>query len=206
MKYLKSYKLFESLNNTHFPTEEEVSDFFIELQDDNILHQPIKNFKTGYIFFPHEPFGDELSDQFVDAIKRFPDDWTSLRPDILHGDSWSELFLDVNDRRNHYSMDRCIDWVWTQQSTINEFTKLIWKNIENGKIKAYPSMSFYLAYFEKQYYPNVIECLQRLYDATDFRPVGEVWEEGLFDEETGDVVELYGMDLTLYNEIGRAHV
>jgi len=44
MKYLKTYKLFESLNNINFPTEEEVKEFFIELYDDEILFQPLKNF------------------------------------------------------------------------------------------------------------------------------------------------------------------
>lgn len=63
MKYLKTYKLFESLNNINFPTEEEVKEFFIELYDDEILFQPLKNFTYGYSFFPYEPITGELKYQ-----------------------------------------------------------------------------------------------------------------------------------------------
>jgi len=41
--------------------------------------------------------------------------------------------------------------------------------------------------------------LERLYDATDFRPTHEVWEEDFVNEDTGKLVEVTGMDLTFYN-------
>jgi hypothetical protein len=35
MKHLKTYKLFESLNDIHFPTEDEIKELFIELWKKN---------------------------------------------------------------------------------------------------------------------------------------------------------------------------
>jgi hypothetical protein len=45
----------------------------------------------------------------------------------------------------------------------------------------------------------VFDALERLYDATDFRPTHEVWEEDFVNEDTGKLVEVTGMDLTFYN-------
>ena len=36
MKYIKSYKLFESVDKSKFPTYTELHDFFVELEDDEI--------------------------------------------------------------------------------------------------------------------------------------------------------------------------
>ncbi len=198
MKYLKTYKIFESLNNIHFPTEDEVKEFFIELYDDEILFQPLKNYTYGYIFFPYEPMTGQLLQQFSSAVENHRD-WENLRPDILHGDSWSDLFLDVDDERNHYMLEKCIDWIFIDQKDISQTTKLIWENIENGKILAYPVIKFSLRYFETKNKKLVYESLERLYDATDFRPTHEVWEEDFVDEYTGDLIDGMGMDLTFYN-------
>ena len=198
MKYLKTYKLFESLNNINFPTEEEVKEFFIELYDDEILFQPLKNFTYGYSFFPHEPITGELKYQFFYAIENHTD-WESLTPDILHGDSWSDLFLDVNDKRNHYMTEKWINGIFISKKDVNESNKLIWENIENGKIRAYPVIKFNLGFFESKNKKLVFESLERLYDATDFRPISEVWEESFADENTGNLIDVIGMDLTFYN-------
>ncbi len=198
MKYLKTYKLFESLNNVYFPNEDEVKEFFIELYDDEILFQPLKNYTYGYIFFPYDAMTGKLQEQFTDSVENHTD-WEKLRPDILHGDSWSDLFLDVNDERNHYMLVDCQDWVFIDQKNANKNNQLIWENIENGKIKAYPVIKFNLGYFESENKNLVYEALERLYDATDFRPTHEVWEEDFADEDTGKLVEVTGMDLTFYN-------
>jgi hypothetical protein len=88
MKHLKTYKLFESLNNIHFPTESEIKELFIELYDDEILFEELRNFIYGYVFFPYEPMTGELQEQFSYAVENHTD-WESLTPDILHGDSWN---------------------------------------------------------------------------------------------------------------------
>ncbi len=198
MKYLKTYKLFESLNNVYFPNEDEVKEFFIELYDDEILFQPLKNYTYGYVFFPHEPMTGQLLQQFSSAVENHID-WENLRPDILHGDSWSDLFLDVNDERNHYMLLNCQDWIFIDQKNTNRTNELIWENVENGKIRAYPVIKFFLSYCETENKELVYESLERLYDATDFRPIHEVWEEDLADEDTGKLVTVTGMDLTFYN-------
>ncbi len=198
MRYLKTYKLFESLNDIHFPTEDEIKELFIELYDDEILFQNIRNFTHGYVFFPYDAITGQLAQQFSYAVEKFTD-WENLRPDILHGDRWSDLFLDVNDERNHYMLEKCQDWIFIDQKDISQTTKLIWENIENGKILAYPVIKFYLGYFETKNKELIFEALERLYDATDFRPTREVWEEDFVDEDTGDLIDVMGMDLTFYN-------
>jgi len=199
MRYLKTYKLFESLSNIHFPNENEIKEIFIELYDDEILFEKLRNFTHGYVFFPYDSITGKLAQQFTYAVEKFPD-WKNLRPDILHGDSWSDLFLDVNDVRNHYMLEKCIDWIFIDQKDINQTTKLIWENIENGKILAYPVIKFYLGHFESGNLEKVIDCLERLYDATDFRPVNTgLWTDSFVDEYSGDEVEVTGIDVTLYN-------
>jgi hypothetical protein len=198
MKHLKTYKLFESFNNVHFPTENEIKELFIELYDDEILFQPLNNYTYGYVFFPYDAITGQLLQQFNYAVENHAD-WENLRPDILHGDRWSDLFLDVNDERNHYMLEKCQDWIFIEQKDISQTTKLIWENIENGKILAYPVIKFYLGYFKTKNKELVFEALERLYDATDFRPTREVWEEDFVDEDTGDLIDVMGMDLTFYN-------
>jgi hypothetical protein len=189
MKYLKKYKIFESLNNIHFPTENEIKELFIELYDDEILFQNIRNFTYGYVFFPYNSFFGQLLQQFTYDVEKFPD-WENLRPYILqmhkirsgmHGDSWSDLFLDVNDERNHYMLEKCQDWIFIDQKDISQTTKLIWENIENGKILAYPVIKFYLGYFETKNKELVFEALER-YNITphmvEFRHKN-FWDGGL---------------------------
>ena len=52
MKYLKSYKIFESVGKINFPTYTELHDFFVELEDDEITKFNYKDNNTGYLFFP----------------------------------------------------------------------------------------------------------------------------------------------------------
>jgi hypothetical protein len=43
-------------------------------------------------------------------------------------------------------------------------------------------------YFLPENINRLIECLQRVYQATGFRPVKSFWNEDYVDEENGDVV------------------
>lgn len=42
------------------------------------------------------------------------------------------------------------------------------------------------------------ECLERLYEATGFRPIGEIRKEDFVDEESGDIVSLFIIYIKLY--------
>ena len=43
----------------------------------------------------------------------------------------------------------------------------------------------------------MFECLERFYESSGFRPIGDFREEDFVDEETGDVVKIYTFDLKL---------
>jgi len=68
----------------------------------------------------------------------------------------------------------------------------------NDIIPACPVIYLNLGTFYPDKFPIVIECLQRLYDMTGFRPTSTVWSEDYVDEDTGDVVSLVKADLQLY--------
>jgi hypothetical protein len=72
------------------------------------------------------------------------------------------------------------------------------ENILNDVIPGYPIIYLNLGIFKPENLPIFIECLQRLYEVTGFRPTSSVWAEDYVDEETGDVVTFYGADLQLY--------
>ena len=55
-----------------------------------------------------------------------------------------------------------------------------------------------LGQFNPDKLPVVIECLQRLYEVTGFRPTSSIWGEDFLDEDTGDIVSLVRSDLQLY--------
>ena len=77
------------------------------------------------------------------------------------------------------------------------FLELFVENIENAKIKAYPFIYLRLDSFESKYLDNVVECLERLYDMTGYRPVREMWTEDYVDETNGNIVNLIGCNLYL---------
>ncbi len=79
MKYIKSYKLFESVGKIHFPTYTELHDFFIELEDDEITK------------FNYNNSAEALS-KFIDGgYLFFPQKWDrTIQSDLYHEMSWKE--------------------------------------------------------------------------------------------------------------------
>ena len=55
-----------------------------------------------------------------------------------------------------------------------------------------------LGIFKPENLPIFIECLQRLYEVTGFRPTSSIWGEDYIDEDTGNVVSTVRNDLQLY--------
>ncbi len=207
MKYLKSYKLFESLVS-NFPDELDIKDIFLELIDDNIISK-IEFSYSGYIYFPYLPIRGQLRSELYSDMSEYPENWELRKPEELMDDNWSNLFLDLSDSRNNYMLyksSHCLNIEEVEQSIklskLNKleskpFNQLFLENIENGKIKAYPVIRFNIGYFHENDFEKVIESLERVYDATGFRPIDEIWDEDYVNEETGDLVKLYGANLQL---------
>jgi hypothetical protein len=82
MKYIKSYKLFESVSKIQFPTYTELHDFFIELEDDEITKfnynssaESLSKFiDGGYLFSPQRwdrPIQSQLQERLLKTLKFF---------------------------------------------------------------------------------------------------------------------------------------
>lgn len=211
MKYLKTYKLFES--NRVFTDPDDIKDILIELLDDGIISKCEFN-DSGYLFFPSIWTRQIQSDLYSDMVS-YPENWELRKPDELLGQTWKEIFLDpqslmsknvdgridkkvlnsmyLDNRKEYIFLDDVKNSVSNiRQSGVSGEVKeeLFIKNIELGKIKAYPIMLFSIGSFDKDDLPEVIEILKRVYEATGFRPLLGFWLEDYVDENSGEVVTI----------------
>ena len=100
MKYLKSYKIFESVGKINFPTYTELHDFFVELEDDEITKFNYNNsaealskfIDGGYLFFPQRWERSIQSQLYFDMS--FEEDFLNHKPKELMGETWNEFFMD----------------------------------------------------------------------------------------------------------------
>jgi hypothetical protein len=209
MKHLKSYtlfervsketKLFESLNNSDFLVEEEIKELFYELTDDEEMSQcKIDNF--GYRFFSTDFITRSIRSQLLYDMS-FTDDWINKECKEVQ-DTWKNLFIDLSEPRpnNIISLAKRNDeGVYSDdRSHQGEFNSLVSKNILNGNIPAYKMVVLNLGGFKPEKLPIVIECLQRLYDVSGFRPTSYIWDEDYADEDSGDIVTYRKGILKLY--------
>ena len=204
MKFIKSYKLFES--NQVFANSEDIKDILIELLDDNIISK-CEFIDSGYLYFPYMWTIQIQSDLYYDMTS-YPENWEFRKPDELLGQTWKELFLDpeslkldkkirnsiiLNNKKEHIFLDDVKNSVSKiRQSGLSNKTKdeLFIENIENGKIKAYSIMMFSIGDFDKKDLPEIVDSLKRVYQATGFRPLLGFWLEDYVDEDNGDVVTI----------------
>ncbi len=212
MKHLKPYNIFESIKGeSFFPNKSDVEEVFFDVTDEGITNFSFQS--VGYIYFPYLSFSANTPSairnlMYADMVNN-PEDWQNKKDEELMGDTWKDLFLDLSDSRNNYMLEKCsqyleLDDVLKSMSlsklnrlTNKSFLELFVENIENGKIKAYPFIYLRLDPFESKYLNNVVECLERLYDMTGYRPVREMWTEDYVDETNGDIVNLIGCNLYL---------
>lgn len=206
MKFIKSYKLFES-NNQLFANPDDIKDILIELLDDGIISK-CEFIDSGYLYFPYLWTRQIQSDLYYD-MTNYPEDWEFRKPDELLGQTWKELFLNpesfksdkkplsntmiLNNRKEYIYLDDVKNSVSnTRQSGLSNKTKdeLLIQNIKSEKIKAYPIMLFSIGDFDKDDLPEVVDILKRVYQATGFRPLLGFWLEDYVDEESGDVVTI----------------
>lgn len=205
MNYIKSYtlfersKLFESLDKSDFLKQEDIEDLFYELTDEEGYSTcQISDF--GYTFFTTDFITRPIRSQMIYDME-FSEDWINKECNDIQ-DTWKNLFIDLSQSQSNssislakrndnavYSSDRSYEYKWDS---------LITKNILDDKIHGYKVVILDLGSFNPDKLPIVIECLQRLYDVTGFRPTSKIWDEDYADEDNGDIVTLRRASLKLY--------
>lgn len=221
MKYLKSYKLFESAGKIHFPTYTELHDFFVELEDDEITKfnynsdaEALSKFiDGGYLFFPQRWERSIQSQLYFDMSFHLhsAEDFLNHKPKELMGETWSEFFMNTLTYPDKKWLRRRAEWIHLddveeKRTNIKQlgkdaktFEELFVEEIEKGNIKAYPFIYMTFDMFSPEHLDEVIERLKMVYEETDFRPLYGFWNEDYVDENTGDVVTLINSNLYLVN-------
>ena len=205
MKYLKTYKLFESvIIESEFPTELDIQELFYDLTDED-PNSKCKLYASGYQFFTTDNITRSIRSQLFSDMS-FEENWINKECEDTQ-DTWKNMFIDLskplsNDMvklavRN-YNDVYFLEVEESKNSDGKSYLERLQENILNDIIPAYPIIYLNLGLFHPDKLPVVVECLQRLYEVTGFRPTSSVWAEDYVDEETGDVVTFYGADLQLY--------
>ena len=217
MKYLESYKIFESVGKIHFPTYTELHDFFIELEDDEITKFNYNNsaealskfIDGGYLFFPQRWERSIQSQLYFDMS--FEEDLLSHKPKELMGETWNEFFMDPLTYPDKKFLRRRTEWIHLddveeKRTNIQQlgkdaktFEELFVEEIEKGNIKAYPFIYMTFDMFKPEHLDEVVDRLKMVYEATDFRPLYGFWNEDYVDENNGDVITFINSNLYLVN-------
>lgn len=209
MKYLKSYKVFESVGKINFPTYNELHDFFVELEDDEITNFNYKDDNSGYLFFPERWDISTRSQLWFDMS--FEEDFINHKAKILMGETWRNLFIDPTTYPDKKWIRRRAEWlnmddVKAGRTNVKQiggegkiFEEVLIEEIEKGTIKAFPFIYCVFDMFKPEHLDLVIERLKMVYEATDFRPLYGFWKEDSVDLINGDVVTLINSNLYLVN-------
>jgi hypothetical protein len=171
----------------------------IELVDDHIITK-CEFIDSGYIYFT-QMWNRKIQSELYYDMANFPEKWEFRKPDELMGETWKELFLNVEsdgitksmlNRNLNYiflnDVNNSISRVKVSGITNKTFDELFLENIESGKISAYPIMLFSFGSYDKSNLPEIVESLKRVYQATGFRPLKGFWLEDYVDEDNGNVV------------------
>ena len=204
MKYLKSYKLFESvITKSEFPTELDIQELFYDLTDEEPLSK-CKLYESGYQYFSTDSMSRLRSQLFHDMS--FEENWINKECEDTQ-DTWKNMFIDLSKplsddmikmASKNYNDVYFLDVESSKNSAGKSYLERLQENILNDIIPAYPIIYLNLGQFNPDKLPVVIECLQRLYEVTGFRPTSSIWGEDYIDEDTGDIVSLVRSDLYLY--------
>ena len=209
MRYLKSYKLFESvITKSEFPTELDIQELFYDLTDEEPLSK-CKLYESGYQFFTTNNISRPIRSQLFSDMS-FEENWINKECEDIQ-DTWKNMFIDLSkplsndmikmssDYHNDVYFSEVEESKTARRSGAGKsYLERLHENILNDIIPAYPIIYLNLGTFKPEKLPVFIECLQRLYDMTGFRPTSSVWGEDYIDEDTGDIVSLVKTDLQLY--------
>jgi len=205
MKYLKTYKLFESvITESEFPTELDIQEIFYDLTDED-PNSKCKLYSSGYQFFTTDNITRSIRSQLFSDMS-FEENWINKECEDTQ-DTWKNMFIDLSKPVSNYMIKLAVrnyndvyflEVEESKNSAGKSYLERLQENILNDIIPAYPIIYLNLGLFHPDKLPVVVECLQRLYEVTGFRPTSSVWAEDYVDEETGDLVTFYGADLQLY--------
>ena len=206
MKYLKTYKIFESvITESEFPTKLDVQEIFYDLTDVGPLAK-CELYESGYQYFSTDNLCMSNIRSELFSHMSFEENWINKECEGLN-DTWNNIFIDLskpisNDMLKLASKNYNDVYFSEVESSKNRhgksYLERLHENILNDIIPACPVIYLNLGTFYPDKLPVVIECLQRLYDMTGFRPTSSVWGEDYVDEDTGDIVSLVKADLQLY--------
>jgi hypothetical protein len=205
MRYLKSYKLFESvITKSEFPIELDIQELFYDLTDIEPLAK-CKLYESGYQFFTTNGISRPIRSQLFSDMS-FEENWLNKECEDIQ-DTWKNMFIDlskplsddmIKTASKYYNDVYFLEVEESKNSAGKSYLERLQENILNDIIPAYSIIYLNLGFFSPDKLPVVIECLQRLYEVTGFRPTSSIWSEDYIDENTGDVITLYGADLQLY--------
>ena len=205
MKYLKTYKLFESvIIESEFPTELDIQELFYDLTDED-PNSKCKLYAAGYQFFTTDNITRSIRSQLFSDMS-FEENWINKECEDTQ-DTWKNMFIDLSKplsddmikmASKNYNDVYFLDVESSKNSAGKSYLERLQENILNDIIPAYPIIYLNLGQFNPDKLPVVIECLQRLYEVTGFRPTSSIWGEDYIDEDTGNVVSTVRNDLKLY--------
>jgi hypothetical protein len=211
MRYLKSYKLFESvIIKSEFPIELDIQELFYDLTDEEPLAK-CKLYESGYQFFTTNNISRPIRSQLFSDMS-FEENWINKECEDIQ-DTWKNMFIDLskplsddmikmaskNSRSSLIYNDVYFSEVEESKNSAGKsYLERLQENILNDIIPGYPIIYLNLGIFKPENLPIFIECLQRLYEVTGFRPTSSIWGEDYIDEDTGNVVSTVRNDLQLY--------
>ena len=205
MKYLKTYKLFESvITKSEFPSQLDIQELFYDLTDEEPLSK-CNLYESGYQFFTTNSISRPIRRQLFSDMS-FEENWVNKECEDTQ-DTWKNMFIDLSKPQSddmiklaskNYNDVYFLDVESSKNSAGKSYLERLQENILNDIIPAYPIIYLNLGQFNPDKLPVVIECLQRLYEVTGFRPTSSIWGEDYIDEDTGDIVSLVRSDLYLY--------
>ena len=211
MRYLKSYKLFESvITKSEFPIELDIQELFYDLTDEESLSK-CKLYESGYQFFTTNNISRPIRSQLFSDMS-FEENWINKECEDIQ-DTWKNMFIDLskplsddmikmaskNSRSSLIYNDVYFSEVEESKNSAGKsYLERLQENILNDIIPGYPIIYLNLGIFKPENLPIFIECLQRLYEVTGFRPTSSIWGEDYIDEDTGNVVSTVRNDLQLY--------
>jgi hypothetical protein len=177
MLYIKNWKTFESKKLEESVDTDTIYDIFLELLDYGVIPK-IEFVDTGYIFSLY-PCNTSVKAGLLDSMYNYPDNWEKRPCKFIQNQPWKDIFKSVDSK--YFDPE----WISKEGPGYSPMLHdLLVKNIELGKIPAYPFILFSLGEFKPEKLPRVIDVLERVYRATGLRPFREFWQEDMiFDTE-----------------------
>jgi hypothetical protein len=182
MKYLKTYKLFESvITESEFPTELDIQELFYDLTDEEPLSK-CNLYESGYQFFTTDNITRSIRSQLFSDMN-FEENWVNKECEDTQ-DTWKNMFIDlskpISDDMIKLVSKNYNDVYFSEvESSKNRhgksFLERLQENILNDIIPACPIIYLDLGQFKPDKLPIVIDCLRRLYEVTGFRPTSSIW-------------------------------